>query len=372
MVPMPTKAELKKFAPRIKDDYLEAILSLKDDFKEAGVLDDKLTLCHFLGQFGAETNGGVIIRENMNYTSTRRIRQVWPSRARRYSDSWISSNLVRNPKRLSAWAYGGRMGNAKWPSPDGYDYRGGGMLQTTGKWMTSKYCAKIGVECTPDVLDDCAITTRFALYEWRQSGCNKYALQNDLLSVSKIINTGSATSGVRPNGMTHRQRWFKRAWTVFGEPERKYIPEASTVQPADLRGKGSQTMSIGDLATKGAVAGGVASGVAGAATDTSVVPPPPLPPAPDVSGVISQMQTVGQQVDIVTSVTQSTKAFAELVIGNWWITGIVFSVAGIYVARKLIQRRTTDARLAQNTAYLDQLDPVDESLVSNQAAVIPR
>lgn len=371
-VPLPTRAELKKWAPKCRDGYIKAILALEAEFTEAGVLHSKLSLAHFLGQFGAETNGGAIWKENMNYTSVRRIRQVWPARYRRYSDAWIQSNLVRNPKKLAAYSYGGRMGNKKWPSLDGYIYAGTGPFQTTGKYAFNKYAKKLGVELTDDLMDDDVFLMRCALLEWREGDLTKWADQNDLLAISKYINTGSATSGIRPNGLEHRRRWFKRAWAVFGD-DRKYIPEASTLQPKDLREKGSQTISTGDLATTGAVVGGVASGAAGAVQDTGLVPPPAPPPTPDVAAdVIEKMKDVSTQVDVVTAVTSSVKSFAELAIANWWISGIVFSVAGIYLARKLIARRTADGRLAQNVAYLDGLDPVDDGLVPDKDAVIPR
>jgi len=368
---MPTRKELKKWAPNASDSYLDAIDKLGDKFAEYGVLDDPLTLCHFLGQIGAETDGLRITRESMYYTSVRRIRQVWPSRARRYSDLWIARNLVRKPERLAAWAYGGRMGNARWPSQDGYVYRGAGMMQTTGKYAFKKYCDKLGIPLTAQVGDDYVATTMFALYEWKESGCGRYAMENDLLAVSKIINTGSATSGIRPNGMSHRQRWFKRAWNAFGDRERIYVPEASTITAKQLKEMGSETVSSAEIIKGGALAGGVVSGAAGAAQESGLIPLP----APDVptATVIEQLKDVSEKVDVMTMVMSSTKSFATLALSNLWVTGIALSIAGVLFARHVINRRARDARVGANMAYLGQLPAVDDSVIKpGPRTLIPR
>lgn len=375
MVPMPTKAELKKWAPRASDSYIKAFLALESEFAAHGVLDDKLTLCHFLGQVGAETNGLTITRENMFYTSVKRIREVWPRRARKHSDLWIAKNLVRKPERLSAWAYGGRMGNKAWPSQDGFVYRGAGCLQTTGKYAFEQYCKKLGVELTPQIPDDYIVTTQFALLEWSETNCNKYALANDLLSVSKIINTGSAKSGIRPNGMIHRQRWLKRAWAVFGD-DRRHIPEASVLTTSDLRDKGSQTISSGDLVVGGSAAGGVVSGLAGAGTETGVLPPPvpaPTPETVDTTAAVESIKQVNESLDVVTTLTSSVKGLTTLAYSNFWVIGIAFSLAGLVIGYRIWSRRTRDGRLNANIQHLDALPAIpDDADLDPEDAVLAR
>ncbi|ACL61251.1 hypothetical protein [Methylobacterium nodulans] len=78
-----------------------------------------------------ETGGAMIPRtESLNYTSAARIKAVWPSR---FPTEAAAAPYVRNPKALAIKVYGGRLGNAPAPSTDGWDFRGMGLVQSTGK-----------------------------------------------------------------------------------------------------------------------------------------------------------------------------------------------------------------------------------------------
>jgi hypothetical protein len=138
---------------------------------------------------------------------------------------------LRNPVKLGDWAYGGRMGNAKGTS-DGYDYRGGGVFQTTGKATVQEYCDRCKIEIRPDILDDADATLQFACIEWVDAKCNALADKNDLLRISKAINTGSAESGVMPNGMTDREAWFKRARAIWWDADAKVVDPVPPPTPA--------------------------------------------------------------------------------------------------------------------------------------------
>lgn len=216
---MISEADLKKFAPKMHPDYKAAFLNHQEILAEAGIFENEYRKAHFMGQFGAETDGGRIIRESLTYTTAKRLRQVWPSRFRDKSDAALRP-LIKNPVALGDSVYGGRMGNGK-TNGDGYKYRGGGMLQTTGKSAVLKYAGACQMDCGDQhletYLDDCAATLRFACLEWKQSKCNQWADENSLLKVSKAINTGSATSGIQPVGMDNRKAWFAKAWGVWGD-----------------------------------------------------------------------------------------------------------------------------------------------------------
>jgi putative chitinase len=76
-------------------------------------------------------------RENMNYTA-KRIRQVWPSRP-------DAVQFAGKPEALANSVYGGRLGN-KPGTNDGWNYRGGGVDQLTGR---DNY-RKVGIENMPE------------------------------------------------------------------------------------------------------------------------------------------------------------------------------------------------------------------------------
>lgn len=229
-----TKSDFKRFAPNAKPQYVDALFANLDKARAAGLLDNKLRWAHFIGQCAAETDSFVILRESLDYRTVRAIRNAWGARSSKVSDEWIAANLLKNPVALGDWAYGGREGNRK-GTTDGFDFRGGGWLQTTHANAVKEYCAKCDVPFTNDVLDDVSLTLQFALFEWTEGKCNGYADRDDVVSIAKIINTGSAKSNIRPNGMDRRRQEVAKALRVWSEPEDvepepiRPFPEAATV-----------------------------------------------------------------------------------------------------------------------------------------------
>jgi predicted chitinase len=218
---MITRADLKRFSPKAKPEYIDALMGGMENLREAGILESEYRLCHFLAQVGHETGGFTIIRESMKY-SPKRMREVWPARFRSKSEAELK-RLAADPVKLGDAVYGGRMGNRKGGS-DGYDYRGGGFIQTTGKYAVEKYARALGIEPQAGLLDDLNVCLKFAALEWKDSQCNVWADENDLTKVCKAINTGSATSNIKPVGMADRQRWFAKAWSIWGDKGAADVP----------------------------------------------------------------------------------------------------------------------------------------------------
>jgi putative chitinase len=357
---MITEAELKRFAPKAKPEYVKALLEGEEHLRAAGVLNSNLTLTHFLGQIGAETDGLTILREDMNYKTVARIRAVWPARTRKYSDAWIARNLIRKPVQLADFAYGGRMGNRK-GTTDGFVYRGGSFMQTTGRFAVKQYADALDIELRPDLLDDHAVGLRFACFEWKESGCCAYAEKNDILAVSKIINTGSAKSGVMPNGLPDRKAWYAKAWKVWGDA--RPLPEVADITASTLQKAGSRTLADATtLKTLGASAG-AASATAGAvkeflgATTTPASDSPlNLVSAPSGQQTRSLLDTMREWTDyssVFNSLLGALKGSIELVVSNVWIFGLALGCVAFLAGRRIIQWRVEDARLGHNTARLD-------------------
>jgi predicted chitinase len=354
---MVTEAELKRFAPKAKPEYVKALLEGEEHLRAAGVLDSNLILCHFLGQIGAETDGLTILREDMNYKTVARIRAVWPARTRKYSDAWIARNLIRKPVQLADFAYGGRMGNRK-GTTDGFVYRGGGVLQVTGRWAVERYAKALGIPMSPDLLDDPLIGLRFACFEWKESGCVRYASENDLLSVSRLINTGSAKSGIMPNGLPDRKAWYAKAWKVWGDA--RPLPAVSDVTVSQLKAAGSVTIADADTLKKLGAGATAASAAAGAVKEA--LGPPSAPASSDLPlsligpvnepSLLDRMREWTDYSNVFNAFASAMKGSIELVVSNVWVILMVLGCVAYLIARRLQARRTLDARLYKNTSRL--------------------
>ena len=334
-----TASELKRFAPKAKAVYVDTLLANLDVLKDAGILENNFRLAHFFAQVGAETDGMTILRESMAYRTPARLRAVWPSRFGKKSDAFLL-DLIEDPVKLADSVYGGRMGNKKGTS-DGFDFRGGGYLQTTGRYAVEAYCKKLGVDpkLVPIALDDLTLCLQMACLEWEESGCNTWADQNDILKVSKAINTGSATSNVMPVGLPDRKHWLGQSLKIWGQA--RHLADVADVQPDKLE---SRTIAAAGLMRK---AGPVIAAAAGAkgANDANV--PVPTPPAVDIP-----LAEIASQLSLTQKVMEGIGAVAKFATSNYWIAGLVIGAILWLYGGKIIAWYLEDIRTGKRTALL--------------------
>lgn len=88
---------------------------------------DTDTIAIFLANVLIETGGFSRLRENMNYTTVENLKRVFPS----YFKTVDPKPYVSNPEKLANYVYANRNGNTQ--PGDGWRFRGGGMLQLTGR-----------------------------------------------------------------------------------------------------------------------------------------------------------------------------------------------------------------------------------------------
>jgi hypothetical protein len=99
-------------------------------------------------------------RENMNYTSAERIRQVFGTR--RFPTLADAARFVRKPRELANRVYGDRLGNRGRDTDDGWVYRGGGHMHLTGRanYLASSADAGVDLTRTPEAILDPQISGR--------------------------------------------------------------------------------------------------------------------------------------------------------------------------------------------------------------------
>jgi putative chitinase len=159
-----------------------------------------LVVAMMFGQFSEECGAGLEMEENGNY-SAQRLLQVFPTH---FTPS-MAANAAHNPRRVFDIAYGGRMGNAPPPSDDGYNFRGRGLSQVTGREGYAHLAAKTGLPLTdhPELLSDPDHTLECGVADFVLCGCLPFAKAGDIVGVTKRLNGGF-------NGLADRRMWTAR------------------------------------------------------------------------------------------------------------------------------------------------------------------
>jgi putative chitinase len=187
--------EILHLAPNVRSSYREAFQRGQVLFDKSGISATGLRVAHFMAQVLHESGGLTIQFENLNY-SPERLPKVWPSRFRP-EGPLDPIEYGHNPQKLANEVYGKRMGNVG-PN-DGFNYRGRGLLQLTGKdsYADATRILRHDNPAAPDFVDmpDEVISANWCLQvavsEWVAKGCNARADQDNIKAVTRAINGGA-------------------------------------------------------------------------------------------------------------------------------------------------------------------------------------
>ena len=134
-------------------------------------------------------------RENMSYSAAR-IREVWPSRFPTVADA---KPYERQPVKLANKVYNGRLGNQE-GSNDGWDFRGGGLDQLTGRVNYRKR----NLEQTPEGILEPEVAARsiiagMTLGDYRGPKLSDYFNDRgtDFVAARAIVNADVTANGQR-------------------------------------------------------------------------------------------------------------------------------------------------------------------------------
>ncbi|ASE96053.2 lysozyme [Burkholderia cepacia] len=142
-------------------------------------IDSPARQAAFLAQCGHETGGFQWLRE------------IWgPTAAQR---------AYEPPAAKAA-----ELGNTQ--AGDGFRYRGGGLLQLTGRYNFREMGQKIGIdlEGNPDLIAQPSTAAHASAQFWADHALSAFADAGDFLSISRAINLGNPRSAATPNGMPDR------------------------------------------------------------------------------------------------------------------------------------------------------------------------
>ena len=183
-------------------------MNLADKYKtllEENKVDSALRKAHFFAQIEHESNLKPI-SENLNY-SVKGLMSVFK---KYFPTEELAILYARKPEKIANKVYANRMGNGDEVSGDGWKYRGRGFIQLTGKnnYKNLSNDVKIDYLSSPDKLLNEADAMISALWFWNKNNLNKYADEDNIKQVTKIINGGY-------NGLDHRTELLNKYKNLF-------------------------------------------------------------------------------------------------------------------------------------------------------------
>ena len=172
----------------------------------------------FIAQCGHESGGFRVLSENLNY-SAKALNTIFPKYFKRAGRE--ANEYHRQPEKIANVIYANRMDNGDASSGDGWTFRGGGILQLTGRYNYTEFGK--AVDKTPEEAVEYVRTKAGALdsacWFWDTNNINKYCDNQDIVGMTKRINGGTI-------GLDDRKKHYLHALDVFGgdyeEPETDY------------------------------------------------------------------------------------------------------------------------------------------------------
>lgn len=200
-----TREQLTQIIPKNPyiDQWCDALNKLLPDYE----INTPQRVAAFIAQCAHESGYFVFLKENLNYRAESLMR-TWP---RHFPTMEIANQYARQPERIANRAYANRMGNGDEASGDGWRYAGKGLIQLTGKNNYEAFAESIEtpVEEIPAYLETFEGAVQSACWFWETNGLNRFADNNDILTLTKRINGGTI-------GLEDRMQKYARALEVFG------------------------------------------------------------------------------------------------------------------------------------------------------------
>jgi len=194
---------------KLKGHIPDAVIAQIPDTAAKFGINTPLRLAHFLAQCGHESGGFRAVQENLNYSAKGLngiFRKYFPTEA-------SAASYARNPAKIAAKVYGGRMGNGAEATGEGYKFRGRGYIQLTGKDNYKAFGAAIGEDMTasPD-----KVATHYPLLSaawfFSKNGLHKLAdggaTDAVVTQITKRVNGGTI-------GLPDRIKHFKEYYSLL-------------------------------------------------------------------------------------------------------------------------------------------------------------
>ena len=204
VIPSGGSLNIEKLKGHIPDAVIAQIPETAKKFN----ITNNLRLSHFLAQCGHESGGFKAVSENLNYSADG-LKKIFG----KYFPGTLAESYARQPEKIAARVYGGRMGNGDETTKEGFKFRGRGYIQLTGKSNYTNFTKFIGEDCVsnPDL-----VATKYPLASaafffdsnklW--SICDKGSDDATVTAVTKRVNGGTI-------GLPDRIKHFKEYYNLL-------------------------------------------------------------------------------------------------------------------------------------------------------------
>ena len=203
-----TAIQLHAIMPYCPQNELQPFAQYLSAAMQEGQITTVQRMACFLGQIAYESNQLRAWVEDLNY-SVNALMATWP---RTFPTAVIASQYAMQPQKLANHIYANRIGNGPEVSGDGWNYRGRGPIQLTGKanYQAAGQFLSVDLVANPDWVASSAQGFRVAVWYWTTHNLNQYADANDIISITRAINGGTL-------GLQAREAYTQQALAVLSK-----------------------------------------------------------------------------------------------------------------------------------------------------------
>ena len=209
-------------AAGVKDPakWLDAVVETCVEFE----INTPQRVAGFLAQTSHESGGYTMLSENLNYRAAT-LAACWPNRFAELGPdkkpkrnekgalipTKVAEAIAGKPELIANMVYSSRMGNGPAESGDGWNYRGRGLKQLTGKDNYARCGQALGVDLVvnPDLLLQPLYAARSAGWFWKANALSAFADAGDIKGMTKKINGGFI-------GLEQRQKLYDKVLAAIG------------------------------------------------------------------------------------------------------------------------------------------------------------
>jgi putative chitinase len=202
----------------------------------------------FLAQVIVESNGFADLVENLNYSAVR-LAQVWPGRyaenphAAQMVPNQKAYELANNPQALANDVYANRLGNGAPSTKDGWNFRGQGPIQSTGRAnaQAAKDATGIDFVSDPSQFQQPEGGSASAAHFFASNGCNELADAGDINAITQKVNGAPACAA---NQGPKRASLFNAAVPLLEAVQYTFTTAQTAPAPSTPAAKVSPKVSV--------------------------------------------------------------------------------------------------------------------------------